>query len=485
MLPLAGAAVAYLSPSRAVRLAMLPGVAVLHAVLVLLVAVREPEPILNGWMHVDSTGLVFLGIASALFFFASLYAVGYLKREDPAPRADYVEGIIFANAPESVFVACMLLFLASMTLVTMSQNLGMFWVGMEATTLVSAPLISFHRHHRSLEARYKYLLVCSVGIAIALLGTLFLSMAASPTSAASSLMLDDLLRAGAALDPTWLHAAFILLLVGYGTKMGLVPLHTWLPDAHSESPSLVSALMSGALLNCGFLGILRGHQVLTAAGEGAFTSQLLVVFGLLSMGLAAFFIIRQGDYKRMLAYSSIEHMGILSLGVGLGGVAVFGAMFHAVNHSLSKGLMFLVAGNVLATYKTTSTRTVRGMSVLIPISSTLWIAGFLAITGAPPFGSFLSEFIILQAIIGQGSFLVAALYLGLLAVAFIGMATVVLRMVQGRPWEHVIHLPREAMLAVAPPAVLAVIALTLGLYLPSGLQTILADAAHALGGVAP
>ncbi|MDE2290517.1 MAG: NADH dehydrogenase FAD-containing subunit, partial [Elusimicrobia bacterium] len=322
---------------------------------------------------------------------------------------------------------CLLLFLATMTLACESRNLGLFWVATEATTLSSAPLIFFHRHHRSLEATWKYLLLCSVGIAVALLGNAFLAAAAPGVPAD----LDLLLLHARGLDPLWLKGAFILFLVGYGTKMGLAPMHTWLPDAHSESPSLVSALLSGALLNCSFLGILRGQELLAAAGLADFGRGLLVPFGLLSMAVAAVFIQGQADYKRMLAYSSVEHMGILALGVGLGGAGVFGAMLHAVNHAVVKAMLFLCAGNILAAYKTKSARDVKGVLRALPVSGVLWVAGFLAITGAPPFGPFLSELTILKAAADQGRMWVAAGYLGCLCLVFIGMATPMLGMAQG------------------------------------------------------
>ena len=182
------------------------------------------------------------------------------------------------------------------------------------------------------------------------------SLSSPPDTAPVPLLLDDLVAKAHLLNPVHLKVAFLFLLVGYGTKMGLAPMHTWLPDAHSESPSLVSALLSGALLNCAFLGILRAHQVCIAAGLADFTSELLVGFGLLSMAVAAVFIIAQANYKRMLAYSSVEHMGILSLGVGLGGAGVFGAMLHALNHSMTKASLFLVAGNILHCYHTKDIR---------------------------------------------------------------------------------------------------------------------------------
>jgi hydrogenase-4 component F len=285
------------------------------------------------------------------------------------------------------------------------------------------------------------------------------------------------------LQPAWLRAAFVFLLVGFGTKMGLAPMHTWLPDAHSESPSVVSALLSGALLNCAFLGILRAHQVLAAAGEADFARGLLVGFGLISMAVAGVFILGQADYKRMLAYSSVEHMGILALGVGLGGGAIFGAMLHAVNHSLTKGMLFLLAGNILAAYRTKSAADVRGLSRALPLTGALWVAGFLAITGTPPFGPFLSELTILRSALDQGRSGVAAAYLLLLAVIFAGMATTVLRMAQGSSSRPAAPSGRgEAALAVGPPLILAIAILILGLYVPPAIGGAAHAAARALGG---
>ena len=223
----------------------------------------------EGWLALDPVGLLFLGITSALFLAASVYGVGYLAREARQPHRE-MEGSLVVNAPEAVFTGCFLFFLSTMTLVTLSHHFGLLWVGIEATTLATAPLIYFHRHHRSLEAAWKYLLICSVGIALALLGNFFLAVAATREGAGQdSLLLEVLLNHAGDLNVPWLKVAFLCLLVGYGTKMGLAPMHAWLPDAHSESPSVISALLSGALLNCAFLGILRAQQVLGSGGPGA------------------------------------------------------------------------------------------------------------------------------------------------------------------------------------------------------------------------
>jgi hydrogenase-4 component F len=279
----------------------------------------------------------------------------------------------------------------------------------------------------------------------------------------------------------WLKAAFIFLLVGYGTKMGLAPLHTWLPDAHSQAPSMVSGMLSGALLNCALLGILRGHQIMIAGGLGQFSGDLLIFFGLLSMATAAVFIVGQGHYKRLPAYSSVEHMGILALAVGIGGSALFGGMLHAVCHSLTKCMLFLVAGNILTRYHTLSSYDVRGLRQDMPLSGALWTAGFLAIVGSPPFGLFVSEFTILKGIFASGRIFVALGYLAALATIFVGMSVPVLRMVQGRPPRDVPKSYNESLYTVLPPAVLCLMVLGLGLCVPDWLTDTLNRAAALLG----
>ncbi|MCL2124038.1 MAG: NADH dehydrogenase FAD-containing subunit, partial [Desulfovibrionaceae bacterium] len=400
-MPLAAGLIMLIMPADALRRALLTATSTAHLTLVGACFVYPPDPALNGILDPDALSLVFLSLSSLLFFMASLYAVGYLREEDPGPRRELRENESFTNLPERRFCACLCFFLAAMTLVAGTRHLDMLWVGIECTTLATAPLIYFHRHRRSLEAAWKYLMICSVGIALALLGNILLSFAfhVPGVSQAGSLNLPDLILAAPQAQTPWLKAAFIFILVGYGAKMGLSPLHNWLPDAHSEAPSFVSALLSGALLNCAFLGILRVHQILIPAGLGDFSGGLLMFFGLASMGTAAVFIVGMGHFKRLLAYSSVEHMGILALGVGLGGGAVFGAMLHAVNHSLAKAMLFLLAGNILRHYHTTSSHDVRGMRRTMPWTAALWTAGFLAVAGSPPFGLFVSEFSILQAML--------------------------------------------------------------------------------------
>jgi hydrogenase-4 component F len=463
------------------RRVLLVVTALVHAAVTAAAWFEPPAPLADGWLALDALGLLFLSLVSLLFLAAAVYSVGFFSQEkhERGARAAF---LFFHSEPEAAFTGCMLLLLAAMSFVTGSQHFGLLWVGIEATTLTSAPLIYFHRQPRSLEATWKYLLICSVGIALALLGNFLLAAAASSGGDSSPyLVLTDLL-ASPSLHVTWLQAAFLFFLVGYGTKMGLAPLHTWLPDAYSEGP-VVSAMLSGALLNCAFLGILRCHQVCAAAGVGDFSRQLLVVFGLLSMAVAAVFILGQADFKRMLAYSSVEHMGILAFGVGLGGAGLFGSALHLVNHSLIKAGLFLVAGNILAVWGTKSVREVRGVLRVLPLTGVLWLAGFLAITGTPPFGAFLSEFTILKAALDQGHGILGVLFLSFLALIFIGMSRIFLPMAQGQPQPP----PRPTGQGVtlwhlAPPVVLCVLALVLGVYIPPGIRDMLHQVARALGG---
>ena len=457
-------------PGSGARRALLVGGALLQGALVMVVLRDGAPPALGGWLALDALGTLFLGTTTLLFVVVALHAQA---------------GVRGGAGVERAFVPCLFWFLAAMTLVTLSQHLGVLWVAVEATTLASAPLVYHNRDAHALEAAWKYLLLCSVGIALALLGTFLVALAAGGARSAVPLTLDALVRQGHAggLDRKLLAGAFVFLLVGYGTKMGLAPLHTWLPDAHSQAPASASALLSGALLSCAFLALLRGWQLCQAAGLGPFAARLFVFFGLLSMALAAAFIVGQRDYKRLLAYSSMEHMGVLALGVGVGGAATYGALLHAVNHSLAKGLLFLVAGNILAVYGTRATTGVRGVLRRLPLSGALWLAGFFALAGLPPFGLFVSEITILRGMVEQGRWWVVALYLAALAAVFAGMSSIVLRMAQGQPGEDELRAtPPEPWSATVPPLLLAAGVLLLGLWIPAPLDRLLHAAAVSLGG---
>jgi hydrogenase-4 component F len=479
LLPIALPAVlgllAWLLRGARTQLAFLLGGAALHAAAVTWLWAAPAAPL--GVLALDELGRLFLSLTSVVFALAALYTVSYLR-----------DGTHDAPARPHRLVPALLWFLAAMSVVTLTHHLAVLWAAVEATTLATAPLIAFYRRRPALEATWKYLLLCSVGIALALLGTSCLGIAASGEGTEPSLMLDALGRIAGdgRMARPWLKAAFVLALVGYGTKMGLAPLHTWLPDAHSQAPSPVSALLSGVVLNGAFLGILRFHQVVLASGDAAFARELLLLLGFASIALATAFMVKQRDYKRLLAYSSVENMGVLAVGVGVGGTAAFGALLHAVNHSLAKAGLFLLAGNVLRAYGTTAAGEVRGVRRRLPATGALLLLLALAIGGLPPFGPFMSEFMVFEAALRGPTPWLGVAFAGLLAVAFLGLAGVLVPMLQpGAPAagaEGAAPRPRERLLAVLSPALVAGAALVLGLWLPPFLKELLGAAASTIGG---
>jgi len=483
LFPLVMAATAFSWPSDRWRPWLLPVGALGHLLLVVAVIFPPTDgpPLsgLGGMLLLDPLGKVFLGFLSLLFFLCALYAPGYLA--------------LRSERPNRIFCANLFALLAMMTLVTVSYHLGLMWVAMEATTLVSAPNIYFNQNARSLEATWKYLLVCSVGIALALFGSFFLAYAALKAGLPSTLLFDQLILQAPRLSPPWLHAAFALLLIGYGTKMGLAPMHTWKPDAYGEAPSVVGTLLAGGVTSCAFLAILRVYQICRAGPEAEVARTILIVLGLLSMAVGAIFMVRQRDYKRLLAYSSVEHMGILVLGVGIGGLAVYGSLLHLLNNGLTKGVLFLSAGNIHRAFgskvadlgemdKPAAVPRVKGALQRVPLSGALFLAGFLAITGSPPFGPFVSEFTILSAAFGSGQFITGGLFLLFLGVAFIGMGVTVLAIVQGTPAEQSKSNGFHDNISTGAPILLFLaLVLLLGLCVPPPLDALLRQAADLLG----
>jgi len=469
--PLVAAGVAYFLPTMW-RGGLLIGTAGLHLALVIRLWVAPGHRVLDGWLADDALGRMILSLTSVLFLALSHYAVGYLREENPrGGRA---------------FVSCMLGFLAAATLVAISQHFALLWIGMETTTLAVAPLI-YHRHdRRSLEAVWKYLVLSSVGIAFALLGVFLLATAQPSVGAGRPLVLDDMIAHAGALDPMWLRAAFVFILIGFGTKMGLAPMHSWKPDTYGEAPSLVGGLMGGALTSCAFLGLARVVSVCFAAGQEGFVRPPLIGFGLISLVVATAFIIGQGDVKRLLGYSSVEHMGLLVLALGLGGVGAYGAVLHTLNNGIAKAMVFLAVGNVVLATGTSTADRIRGLLSRLPASGILLVIGLFAVTGSPPFGMFISEFTIISAAVTTYPWIAATLVV-LLSIIFVGIAEMILEMVYGGPDAGGEPDDRggERPWLVVAPAALAILVLGLGIYLPAPLADALASAAISLGGTAP
>jgi hydrogenase-4 component F len=469
LLPLLGALCAWIVPDNRSRPLVLPVIATIHICLTAFLLGNATPPSPGGWIWLDPLGKIVLLCISLLFAVCAFYAVGYLSyRRERSNR-----------------VLCMglLVCLSAMSMVTITQHLGLLWVALETTTVSMAPLIYFNHNARSIEATWKYLLLCSVGIGLALLGLLFLAYSTYVAHHDATLLLGPLMFSARELNPAWLHAATIFLLVGYGTKMGLAPLHAWKPDAYGEAPGLVGALLAGGLVNCAFLAILRVYQICLASGtEIRFFQQALLGMGLISMAVAAVFMARQTDFKRMLAYSSVEHVGILAIGLGLGRGALYGALFHLLNNGLTKGVLFLSSGNIHRSYSNKTTNVVKGALTRLPWSGGLFLAGFIAITGSPPFSPFISEFTIVSSAFIDGRYWVGGLFLLFLVVVFIGMALTVLPMVMGAPPADVEPTDYEdRLLTVGPPLFMMLVILVLGIWPPEFLVVLLRDGAAMLG----
>jgi hydrogenase-4 component F len=406
----------------------LPAAAAALMVLQLPVALFVCWPALHGatpppgaQFGVDGLGAVFLLLTTLVAAAAMVQAALLLPAEGhaPLPRP--------AARRLGRFYTLSGLFLLAMYGVLLARNLGYLWIAMEATTLMSAPLVYYHRSRDSLEATWKYLMLCSVGIAFALFGTVLIFAASQPPAGTHEvgetggmLMLDQLLARGAALDPRLLRLGFIFCLLGYGTKAGLFPLHNWLPDAHSEAPAPASAMLSGALLNCALVALWRISQVMAAAGQASVVRTLLVPAAAITVLAAGLMIVRQHDLKRMWAYSSVEHVGLLTLAIGIGAGPVF--MLHATNHSLVKACLFLLAGNVLQRYGTKSLAKLGGLLEAAPGWALLLAGGTFAVAGSPPFGTFLSEWLLLAKTLAAREIAAAAIVLLGLTITFVAVA---------------------------------------------------------------
>jgi hydrogenase-4 component F len=359
------------------------------------------------------------------------------------PEADRREG--GSHMPHWLYYLLLFLFFGAMMFALTASSVPLMWVAVELTTLVSAPLIAYHCDKGSLEAMWKYLLICSIGIAFALFGTMLVLHAQSTGST------------------RWYMAGFAFVLAGYGTKMGLAPFHTWLPDAHSEAPAPVSALLSGALLNCSFFAIVRFREMMPEAAE-PFCERAMLTLGILSIAVGAVFMVRQTDFKRLLAYSSVEHMGLIIVLYSLvpsGCIVIeeeLAVLAHIIAHSLTKTLLFQTAGNLLLAFRTRAVSVVQGLGVSMRGHAMLWMAGLILICGMPPSVLFLSEL----GLVFSAPVWVSATVLALLFVVFAAMMKVGLSMTMGRPVAS--HEPLPKRLAVMP-AILLVVLIVSGVYI--------------------
>ncbi len=410
-------------------------------------------------IYVDALGALLLAVIVLVGFLAALYSIGYLKR-------DVEHGKV---PPDRVgwYYLGYHAFIWTMIVTGVVNNLGLLWVAIEATTLVSALLVGFYRTKAALEAAWKYLVLCTVGITFALFGVLLTYYAsAEQLGQEAGLSWTVLMEHAGQLDPSLMKLAFVFVLVGFGTKAGFVPMHTWLPDAHSQAPSPISAVLSGVLLKCGLYGVIRFHLIV-AGTLPDFSSNLLLGFGLLSVAVAVPFILVQRDLKRLLAYHSVEHIGLIATAVGLGGpLGLFAGLLHLFNHAMAKALLFFVAGNLAQRYGTTQMSRIRDALQTMPATGTLLLVGTLAITGVPPFAIFVTEFGIVGASFSRGLWVVGILLVVALAIVFAGAFGHALEMAFGRPGSRLSPVLVGPFGAVAL-AVPALFVLLFGVYLPA------------------
>jgi hydrogenase-4 component F len=361
------------------------------------------------------------------------------------------------------------------------QNVALMWIAIEATTITSAMMIPLTRTKASVEASWKYLLICSVGIALAFTGTVlaYFDFVTTAGEVPGSLNWTVLLATAPSLHPQLLKLAFAFILIGYGTKAGLAPMHTWLPDAHSEAPSPISALMSGVLLAVAVYAIARWKAVIDAAVNPWFTNSLLTAFGLLSVLIGTFSLVIQRHYKRMLAYSSVEHTGLISIGLALGPLGTFAALLHVVNHAVAKSMSFLLAGRIVHRYETTEIGQVTGLLRVMPWTGALFAIGVLALVGLPPFGLFVSEFLLVRAAIVTGHFGVAGAMLVFLLTVLTSLVSHLNRMLYGEAPAGV-PIGERRNWSVAVLAVSVGILVALGVTLPRPISTLITQSVRGI-----
>lgn len=369
------------------------------------------------------------------------------------------------------------LYIGAMLLAVSANNVGLMWIGIEATTIFSALIIPLSISKESVEASWKYILICSVGIALAFAGTVlgyfdFVSLSGQQPHALNWTVL---VEAAHRLHPEVLKIAFVFLLVGYGTKAGIAPMHTWLPDAHSEAPAALSATMSGVLLSLALYAIVRWKVVVDVAVGSGFTDRLLLVLGIASVAVASFSVVISRNYKRMLAYSSIEHTGLMSFGLALGPAGVFAALLHMVNHTVVKSTLFVLSGRVSERYQTTKIAEVSGLAHVMPWTGGLFAAGLLASLGLPPFGMFLSEFALFTAGFAQGRIVLSLVMLALVAVAFVSFVSHLNKMLYGTAPAG-IKIGEHSVWEFVPIGLSFVILLVLGFTIPSSLNQLIQEA---------
>jgi hydrogenase-4 component F len=459
IVPLLGAAVAALWPNNRTRPWLLPVVGLIHVVLSFWLLIAPPEVAPGAWLAFDPLARAVLPAVSLLFLVCAAYGVTYLH--------------VRSERQNRVFVVALLSVLGLLSAGHQARHLGLLWIATEAVTLAAVPLLHFNGTPRAFEATWKYLLVGGTGIALSLLGSFCLGYASLQGGGGGDLTFTALIAQGTSLSRPWVLMAWVLLLVGYGTKMGLAPMHTWKPDAYGEAPGIVGAVLAGGVTTVAFTAILRVRAVVSAAGQAAIADRTLLAIGLFSMLVAALLLLATRDFKRMLAYSSVEHMGILCIGAALGAAGMWAALFHVWANSLTKGALFMSVGNIRRAAGGRTMDEVAGMAVLTPRSAAIFITGMFAVTACPPFSPFFSELRVVRAAFATEHAAAAGMFLGCLLLAFFGLTRLFFAIVDGRPRttsRAVSQQFKETAGLIIPPLALLGFSLWLGLFTPAVLQ---------------
>ncbi len=489
-IPLVAALAALAAPARAAQaITAVAGIACFGLVLALIPAASRRDLNFLRFIRIDALSVVFLLATGFLYAAVAVYSIGYLggAHDGGAHDGSAHDSASFQRYTRR-FCLGINLFAGSMLAAPMMSNLALLWIAVEVTTVISALLVAIEGTDGSAEAAWKYILIASAGLSIALLGTIFMYYAGAQVLGQHyNLAFAPLLQVAPRLGHTAVRLSFVLAVLGFGTKVGLFPVHTWLPDAHSEAPTPVSALLSGSLLAVSFYAILRYYQVAAGTLGPRFPRDVLLVFGVASLLLAALYLLDQRDYKRLLAYSSVEHMGILAIGVSFGApVALAGVLLHVLAHAAAKGNAFMGAGVLVRKFGSKQISSVRGGLDLLPWSGPLFLAAILALGAMPPFGIFRSEFEIVAGGLSASRNVGAAILVVGVTVAFLGLSLATNRMLLSPRAGAAATLVRGEPSAwmVVPVAVGLVALLVLGLHPPGELTGLMARAVTQLGGPA-
>jgi hydrogenase-4 component F len=437
------------------------------------------RPVANRLLFIDDFNIYLVVLTAFVGMTTAVFSAAYIGRESQADRLSDLH-LRFYHSMYQAFLFTMLLALTA-------NNTGVMWVAVEAATLTTVLMVSLYRTREAIEAAWKYFILCSVGIGLALFGTILVYLAAQPVmgDGADAMAWTLLIGRAHAFQPDLLNLAFVFVLVGYGTKVGLAPLHAWLPDAHAEGPTPISAVLSGLLLNVALYALLRFKMLISANGHTLTPGPMMAMMGLSSLFLSAFMLYRRGDIKRLFAYSSIEHMGVITFAFGMGGpLANFAGLMHMTMHSLTKSAIFFAVGLISQNAGTKRIADIRGLTVSNPILGWGFVVAVLAIAGLPPMGVFMSEFLVVASTFARNRLLAVPLVLGLL-LAFAALVSRLQQMAFGtppaHPHAHGKATPLSNALALTPLWAHVGLVMVAGLYLPAPLVSWFQSVAKLLG----